>query len=197
MKPHSFLFDRKLFDILKKEKRKAFTTKELRDAYASSLKGTEFKLADVRLYVYEEIRRMMRVGWVVPDKQKKARDQIYHLHSQPAELSIEFIDDGFNKWLSGDRRRTGTETNQATKPKEIVTPSRVGDIEQLESLMKETQLEMLASLGEVERYKQLMTDFPDIKGKIEKEYLSVRDQSSKLLGHIRAMEKTIKLLSRP
>ncbi len=197
MKPHSFVFDRKLFEILKREKRKAFMIRELRDAYASSLRGTDFKLPDVRLYVYEEIRRMMRVGWVVPDKQKKARDQIYHLHAQPAELSIEFIDDGFNKWLSGGRRRASIETNQTPKPKDIETPSRLSEIDQLESLMKETQLEMLASVGEAERYKQLMTDFPDIKSKIEKEYLSVRDHSTKLLGHLRAMEKTIKLLSRP
>lgn len=195
MKPHSFHFDRKLFEILKKEKKKAFTTMELRDAYAATLKGIDFKLTDVRLYVYEEIRRMMRVGWVVPDKQKKARDQIYHLHNQPSELSIEFIDDGFKKWFGGGRRRAKIETTQIAQPDTCEIPSRPTEIDQLDLLMKETQLELLASVGEAERYKQLMTNFPEIKDKIEKEYLSVRDQSSRLLGHLRAMEKTLSLLS--
>lgn len=195
MKPHSFLIDRKIFEILKKEKKKVITTRELRDAYAATLKGSDVKLADVRLYVYEEIRRMIRVGWVVPDRQKKARDQIYHLNSQPAELSIELIDDGFNKWLSGGRRRAIVEKTKSVQPESHEAPNRSREIDQLESLMKETELELLASVGEAERYKQLMTDFPEIKARIEKEYISVREQSSRLLGHLRAMEKTLTMLS--
>lgn len=194
MKSHTFLLDRKLFEILKQEKRKTFTTKELRDAYAATLTGGDFKLADLRLYVYEEIRRMIRLGWVIPDKQKKARDQKYYLQSQPSNLSIEFIEDGFNKWLRGGRRRVSAEIAQTPAAEVNKLLNRVDEVQRLESLMKEVQLELLASVGEAERYKQLMADLPNIRSKIEEEYLSVRDQSSRLLGHVRAIEKTLKLL---
>lgn len=195
MKPHSFLLDRKLFEILTQEKKKTFTTKELRDSYAATLTGSDFKLADVRLYVYEEIRRMIRVSWVVPDRQKKTRDQKYYLQSQPSELSIEFIEHGFTKWLRGGRRRVSAEIAKTPDPEVNKPRNLVEEVKHLESLMKEVQLELLASVGEAERYKQLMADLPDIRNKIEKEYLSIRDQSSRLLGHVRAIEKTLKLLA--
>lgn len=195
MRAPTFILDRKLFELLKKEKKKAFTTFELRDAYTATLKGQDFKLADVRLYVYEEIRRMVRVGWVVPDKQKKSRGQIFHIQNQPADLNVELIDDGFTKWMSPDKRRTSANAEQPKLENPVKPATEVNEIDRMEALLKEIKLELLVSLGEAERYKQLMSDFPEIKDKIEKEYLSVRDQGSRLLGHLRATEKGLQFLT--
>lgn len=195
MESPSLLFDRTLFDLLKKEKLKIFTTYELRDAYAATLKGADFKLADLRLYVYEEIRRMIRVGWVVPDKQKKSRGQIFHLQSQPARHKIMLFDDGFLKWMNGEKRPTGVAFKMSAQGEEHMPTKHPTEIHRLESLMKAAQLDLLVSVGEAERYKQLMTDFPEIKDRIENPYLMVRDQGSRLLGHLRAIENTLKILS--
>jgi len=48
MKSASFTFDRRLYELLQEEGRARFTTRELRDAYAARLKGTHFRIADVR-----------------------------------------------------------------------------------------------------------------------------------------------------
>ncbi|MNG31699.1 hypothetical protein D3C84_1175500 [compost metagenome] len=50
-------------------------------------------------------------------------------------------------------------------------------------------------MGEAERYKLLLDEMPHLRGKVEGEYLEARDRSSRLLGHLRAIEKTIKTLA--
>ena len=50
-------------------------------------------------------------------------------------------------------------------------------------------------MGEAERYKQLLGDMPELREKVEDDYLEARDRSSRLLGHLRAVEKTLKTLA--
>jgi hypothetical protein len=50
-------------------------------------------------------------------------------------------------------------------------------------------------MGEAERYKQLLDEMPHLRDKVESEYLEARDRSSRLLGHLRAVEKTLKTLA--
>ncbi len=95
MKSASFIFDRRLYELLQEEGRSRFTTRELRDAYAKHLDGMTFRIGDVRRYVYEQIRRMLRMGWVVLDEERRSRGQVYHLQPIPAHLQLELIDNGF------------------------------------------------------------------------------------------------------
>ena len=66
---------------------------------------------------------------------------------------------------------------------------------QLEALHKEIRLDFLASMGEAERFKLLLDEMPHLRNKVEGEYLEARDRSSRLLGHLRAIEKTLKTLA--
>ena len=50
-------------------------------------------------------------------------------------------------------------------------------------------------MGEAERYKQLLEEMPDLKDRVEGEYQEARDRSSRLLGHLRAVEKTLAALA--
>ena len=99
MKSASFIFDRRLYELLQEPGRTSFTTRELRDAYAARLSGTQFRIADVRRYVYEQIRRLVRAGWVVLDEDRRVRGQIYHLQPIPVHLQLELIDNGFENSL--------------------------------------------------------------------------------------------------
>ena len=69
-----------------------------------------------------------------------------------------------------------------------------GSDQRLESLHKEIRLDFLSSMGEAERYKLLLDEMPYLRDKVESEYLEARDRSSRLLGHLRAIEKTLKTL---
>ena len=193
MKSASFIFDRRLYELLQEEGRTKFTIRELRDAYAKNLVGMNFRVADVRRYVYEQIRRLLRMGWVVLDKDRRVRGQVYHLQPIPAHLQLDLIDNGFENSLNTacDPEQEPTVFNCATAP---LKTSPEAD-ENLEALYKEIRLDFLSSMGEAERYKVLLDDMPHLRDKVEGDYLDARDRSSRLLGHLRAIEKTIKTLA--
>ena len=193
MKSASFIFDRRLYELLQEEGRTKFTIRELRDAYAKNLVGMNFRVADVRRYVYEQIRRLLRMGWVVLDKDRRVRGQVYHLQPIPAHLQLDLIDNGFENSLNTacDPEQEPTVFNCAAAP---LKPSPEAD-ESLETLYKEIRLDFLSSMGEAERYKLLLDDMPHLRDKVEGDYLDARDRSSRLLGHLRAIEKTIKTLA--
>lgn len=58
-------------------------------------------------------------------------------------------------------------------------------------------LGMTPSMGEAERFKLLLDEMPHLRSKVEGDYLEARDRSSRLLGHLRAIEKTLKTLAAP
>lgn len=194
MKPASFILDRQLYEVLQEEGYSQFTTRDLRDAYARRVEGMDFQLGDVRRFVYEQIRRMIRTGWLVPDQVQRKRGQIYHLRPFPENLKLELVDGAFERSL-----KKTVKTDNASPDDEGMLPqnSRLDAEQHLQSLMKEVRLDFLSAMGEAERYKQLVADLPHLRDKVEADYLEARDRSSRLLGHLRAVEKTLNVLVGP
>lgn len=193
MKTVSFIFDRRLYDFLLEEGRTQFTTRELRDAYAKHLEGTNFRLADVRRYVYEQIRRLLRAGWLVADKESRKRGQVYHLSLTPPHLQLELIDNGFENRF----KQAHIEKLTLSTPEPSAKPaSKSSDTQTyLEGLLKEIQLDFLSSMGETERYKQILEDMPHLEEQVSSGYQGAKDRSSRLLGHLRAVEDTLKAVA--
>ena len=83
------------------------------------------------------------------------------------------------------------------KPAQVLIPAtqELDATQHLESQLKEIRLDFLSSMGEAERYKQLLEEMPDLKDRVEGEYQEARDRSSRLLGHLRAVEKTLAALA--
>ena len=192
MKSASFIFDRRLYELLQEEGRTKFTIRELRDAYAKKLDGMNFRLTDVRRYVYEQIRRMLRMGWVVLDEERRSWGQVYCLQHLPAHLQLELVDNGFENSL----KIAFEPKHDSLVPGDAAVPLKPSSEEQqLETLHNEVRLDFLSSMGETERYKLLLDEMPHLRDKVEAEYLEARDRSSRLLGHLRAIEKTLKTLA--
>lgn len=187
MKPDSIIFDRRLSDLFQQGHLRQFTTNDLREAYATHLAGITFNSSDLRRYVYEQIRRMLRTGWVIQDEKRQKRGQIYHWQGIPTNLQIELVENGYEKSAK-------TVNNPLQQPLLSDNPEQlVPDvIEHLEFILKEIRLDFLSSMGEAERYKQLLDDMPHLKDQVGDEYFEARDRSSRLLGHLRAVEKTLK-----
>ncbi|MFZ6048716.1 hypothetical protein ACFW0H_21665 [Pseudomonas sp. CR3202] len=190
MKSDSLIFDRRLYELLQQERYLQFTTRDLRDAYAECLVGTSFSLSELRRYVYEQIRRMLRVGWITQDAERRKRGQVYHLCPIPEGLNLELVDNGFK---SSPTPQCDPLLQQAQDITHGAPPtSEIDVLEHLESLLKEIRLDFLTSMGETERYKQLLDEMPHLRDRVEGDYLDARDRSSRLLGHLRAVEKTLK-----
>lgn len=193
MKSDSFTFDRQLYALLQQEGFEHFTTRDVRDAYARHLEGMNIRLSDVRRYVYKQIRRMLRIGWIVQDEDRPKRGQVYHKRSLPDHLRLNLVDSEFlSKPACTTKVRKGQVRDLPATPK---APPDTNVTQHLETLLKEVRLDFLSSMGEAERYKQILEEIPHIRDQVEGEYLQARDRSSRLLGHLRAVEKTLKTLT--
>jgi len=193
MKSSSFIFDRRLHELLQQGRYDHFTTRELRDAYAEQLAGTAAPLSDLRRYVYEQIRRMLRVGWVTQDAERRTRGQVYHLQPIPEGLNLELVDVGFEHSRCSESASLPEQVRGEVKP-DLPKPAPDAT-ERLAALLKEIRLDFLSAMGEAERFKQLLEEMPHIIEQVEGDYLEARDRSSRLLGHLRAVEKTLKILA--
>jgi hypothetical protein len=53
----------------------------------------------------------------------------------------------------------------------------------------------LSSQKTIGKSDRLLDEMPHLRDKVEGDYLEARDRSSRLLGHLRAIEKTLKTLA--
>lgn len=187
MKPATFKLDRRVFELLKDEDFQQFTIRTLRNAYARQL---EVSVSDVELwrYIYDQVLRLKRVGWVQQDPIRRKRDQLFHVQDKPAALNISLIHKRFST------ARVDASSDEGGGVAQPHVHSEVCPTRRLELLEKEIRLDMLSALGEAERYKQLFTEMPLLKPRVEVDYIEARDRSSRLLGHLRAIENTLKML---
>ena len=192
MKPAEFTLDSRLYGLLQEPGLAKFTTAELRDAYAASFDSGSFRLADLRLYVYEQIRRLVRVGWVTIDGERRSRGQRYQVLGAPQHLELQLVTGSFEIGHSAPAK-VGVEA-----PVDSAVKAGSSDSDQeLDRLHKETRMDFLSSMGEAECFKKLLKEMPHLHHMLENQYLEARDRSSRLLGHLRAIEKTLKTLTTP
>lgn len=190
MKPKLYPFDRRLYELLQREEYRQFTTRELRDGYAQYLEKKSFLLSDLRRYVYEQIRRMLRLRWLTLDEERKKLGQVYHLRQIPNNVKLSLLDNGFENVLKLESDFQQVQNILPPQPEAHFAVTT----QQLELRLKETRLDFLSSVGEAEGYKLLLDEMPQLKEQIENDYLEARDRSSRLLGHVRAIEKTLNSL---
>ena len=188
MKPARFKLDRHVFELLKEGELQKFTIRKLRDAYTLRLKRSEEDHPEIWRYIYDQILRLKHVGWVGLDDVRRRRDQVFHVLGKPDSLELALV----QKTFSFSRVKNPEISGQASVRSE--KPIQDCSAERLEALAKEIRLDMLSSLGEAERYKQLFTEMPSLKARVEDDYIEARDRSSRLLGHLRAVENTLKML---
>ena len=191
MAKRSFVIDQSLYKVINTFQGANFTTEDLRDIYASQLieDGIEgVALKEVRLYVYEYIRKMLKSGWVTLGGEKKRRGQIYRLGELPSFIELELIVGKFHQRIPTFAADFVLDPHQNP---------RASYVDTLNGQLKELELDMHASMGEVERYNLLISELPELGPKLKGSLESARQRSSKLIGHFRAVENTLQILRAP
>ena len=191
MRHDSFEFDRQLYGLLCQEQHQEFTTRQLRDAYAETLEAG-YELGAVRIYVYEQIRRLIRTGWVSKSAGLRKRGQVFRLLEKPASITLVLVDSRCPQSAKPSTELTENSESPENMIAHPLAPASTADHGRIEEMLKETRLDLLSSMGETERYKQLFEEIPHLKSRLEGAYHEVRDRSSRLLGHLRALETTLK-----
>lgn len=197
MKASSVTLDRVLHRVLTEEDVGCFTIMELRDLYLRHVEPNEITLPQIRMYLYDHIRRMVDLGWVAYHSERKARGQRFLMNDMPAHVKLKLV---APKKGMVERQTTEKVLKDITEnPKNDSGPvvSCRGSAADrspavaLQEMLKEVRLDFLTTLGATERYRLLIDEVPDLKSTLEPELASARDNSSRLLGHMNAIEATL------
>lgn len=200
MKASSVTLDRVLHRILMEEGVGCFTIMELRGLYLKHVDPNGATLPQIRMYLYDHIRRMVDLGWAAYHSERKTRGQRFLIKEMPAHVKLKLV---APKMGMSERQTTGKVLNDITEHPEDdsgpVAPcsgSAAGRSPALalQEMLKEVRLDFLTTLGATERYKLLIDEVPDLKSTLEAELAAARDNSSRLLGHMNAIEATLQKL---
>lgn len=169
--------DKDLLGILSNKEFDNFTVLELRDAYVSLPAHKNLNKTKAQRIVYRLIYRLKNEGLLAPHG-KEARGRRYTKT------------EGFN-----EARFTAYPDQTSPTPTSKPDLSEVGNgkttISSLLEKLKHYKKELLITMGESEEYELLYAQFPYLKPELQADYTEARDRSDKLLGHVKAIEKTI------
>jgi len=165
--------DSDLLSILLTESFNSFSVLELRSAYLSIVNNPELSKVEARRFVYRHILRLEKKG-LLERKCSEKRNRTFYLKSK------QFSPDKFN--ISESAQKSSTPQ---------VKDENEGIKKDLVSKLNQYRLELLTSIGETDEYKLLCNQFPQLKENLQERYNHARDNGSKILGRIKALEYLI------
>ncbi|WP_336270010.1 hypothetical protein [Vreelandella arctica] len=190
--------DKRLFELLVAPENARFTIRSLRDQYADQNGIPSKHRPALRRFIYERIKKLINAGLVEKDSEKRKRDQLYHSLPSISGAGICIEDESFEGW----HQRLVPQADNETEKEAIIRKEQDG-CEQginakkaashlaLEKELKETQSEFLSTLGEVEAFRELMDEYPELKPDIIVDHRDAYDRSARLMGRVRALEKSL------
>ncbi|WP_426357416.1 hypothetical protein ACPUVO_13230 [Pseudocolwellia sp. HL-MZ19] len=145
-----------------------FTTSDVRSTYLVLKNDSSLESTSVRRKIYAELLKLVKKGWLeklIP-KNKKGPTRF----SKTVLFDVEQI-----------------QLKNEDEPIEVIN-----DIykkkEQLLSKLNIYKAELLLNMGESEAYKELYSEFPELIDEIQPKYNKARDNNTRILGKIRAIE---------
>ncbi|PAJ74195.1 hypothetical protein CJF42_11960 [Pseudoalteromonas sp. NBT06-2] len=149
-----------------------FTTSDVRSAYIALKKDPSIDPIHVRRKIYSELLKLVKKGWL---KKLISNKKGFTRFSKTEAFNVETIT---LKSKLEARNEMDELNNQRPKL--------------LEKLNK-YKAEMLLNIGESEAYKELYLEFPELVDEIQPKYNKARDNNTKVLGKIKAIESLLKL----
>jgi hypothetical protein len=148
-----------------------FTTSDVRSAYIALKNDPSIDPIVIRRKVYAELLKLEKKGWL-----KK-------LISNKKGLTR------FSKTKLFDPNKLPIETTNNTSKINLVESDKQ---QHLITKLNHYKAELLLNIGEAEAYKELYTEFPELVDEIQPKYNKARDNNTKILGKIRAIEGLLK-----
>jgi hypothetical protein len=147
-----------------------FTTSDVRAAYLILKSDPSLEPSNVRRKIYAELLKLVKKGWLNKSRFK---------NKGPTR---------FNKTDDFDVNTIASkgicEENSYVK--------HSGKQGLLLDKLNHYKAELLLNIGESEAYKELYSEFPELVDEIQPQYNKARDNNTKMLGKIRAIEGLLK-----
>jgi hypothetical protein len=148
-----------------------FTTSDVRSAYLALKSDPSLEPSNVRRKIYAELLKLVKKDWL---KKSKSKNKGGTRFSKTENFDINTI---------------------TTLAKFDVTNSpEKQDDKQVKLLGKlnHYKAELLLNIGESEAYKELYSEFPELVDELQPQYNKARDNNTRILGKIRAIEGLLK-----
>lgn len=151
-----------------------FSTIEVRTAYLIINNECQLSPSETRRFVYAELTKLVKRGWLKKITSKKkgitsyVKTELFCMDSQIKPKSI-----GNSNFIP-----LGASSIEKTK--------------ELNCRLQDYKNDLLEGLGEADEYRALRNEFPQMHNELQPKYNSIRDDNSRLLGKIKAIETLIK-----
>ncbi|QYJ71349.1 response regulator [Shewanella sp. FJAT-51649] len=163
-----------LHTILQDESFNNFQIKSLRDAYLAA-STSYITVSKTYNFIYQQVHRLVKKGLLDKNVDQQSNETTYQ--KTTIFFQANFI-------LQDPKKSESVGATLASKQKH-------NTIKQLEERLKQSEIDLLTSIGESEEYMRLYQSFPEMKAHLESQYLLARETSSKLLGQIKAIKSAI------
>ena len=148
-----------------------FTTSDVRLAYLALKNDPSLESSTIRRKIYAELLKLVKKGWLKKLVSNKKGFTRFN--------KTEFFDINTIKTLANVEI-----TNSANKQ---------GDKQvKLLGKLNHYKAELLLNIGESEAYKELYSEFPELVDELQPQYNKARDNNTRILGKIRAIEGLLK-----
>ena len=148
-----------------------FTTSDVRSAYLALKNDPSLVPTTVRRNIYAELLKLVKKGWLKKLVSNKK---------------------GFTRFNKTDVFDVNTITILAQF--DVTNSSEKEGDKQVKLLGKlnHYKAELLLNIGESEAYKELYSEFPELVDELQPQYNKARDNNTRILGKIRAIEGLLK-----
>jgi hypothetical protein len=146
-----------------------FTTSDVRSAFLALKNDSKLDPASVRRKVYAELLKLTKKGWL----KKLASNK---------------------NGLTRFSKTTFFDVKKLFLIIEGVNASNVTNAKETHLLVKLNyyKAELLLNMGESEAYKELYSEYPDLVDEIQPQFNEARDNNTRILGKIKAIEGLLK-----
>jgi hypothetical protein len=148
-----------------------FTTNDVRSAYLALKKDPTLDSSVVRRKIYGELLKLVKKGWLnKPISRKKGLTKF----SKTELFDYEVIESKFKRGTDNEIEKNDNKQRQ------------------LLGKLNHYKAELLLIIGESEAYKDLYSESPEFVDELQPKYNMARDNITKMLGKIRAIEGLLK-----
>jgi len=146
-----------------------FTTNDVRSPYLTLKNDISLNPVDARKKIYAELLKLVKKGWLTKVKPSGK---------------------GFTRFI---KTKEFNESALRVKCEQASLATVLTDKKTpLVDKLNHYKTELLLNLGESEAYKELYTEFPELVDEIQPQYNKARDNNTRILGKIRAIEGLLK-----
>lgn len=143
----------------------------------------------VRRHVDKQVLRMYQSNWVDMTVDPNRRDLVFTVLHVPKHIELEFTPPMVDKtpMIAEESDEVDSDILNCT--------SSLSSLKELTSRCNEAKMDLLATMSEAEQLKQILGEHPGLRHSLENQYKELCDQCARLLGQLRAFEKTIRVIT--